>query len=90
MNAVGVKMNVIPSSPASSSNGSSYGKSSSASKAVSAATLPGTVVTGVALSSGAPTSTGGLTREIAESLARKLDVAGSTLYMAEPLLNVFQ
>ena len=72
MNAVGVKMNVIPSSPASSSNGSSYGKNNSVSKPANTSAVAPVVVNGVAVGSGGTISAGGLTREIAESLSKKL------------------
>ena len=71
MSAVGVKMNAIPSSPAGS-NGSTCVKSSSAQKnGGSTATYP-IVAPGIPSTLPVPSSSGGLTREIAESLSKKL------------------
>lgn len=75
MSAVGVKMNAIPSSPASISSGSSFGKSGSTQKYGSMATASPTLASAsgaLSTTSSALSSGGGLTREIAESLSKKL------------------
>ena len=71
MSAVGVKMNAIPSSPASS-NGSTYVNSSSVKKIGGNPSNYPISAPGVQSILPAPSSSGGLTREIAESLSKKL------------------